>query len=178
MLKNSKLDLQSSLSLLIGRNNSGKTSLLILFEKFYSNNCNFTFDDFPLDHRNELLNITESTDENSLAIRMLLEIEYSETDDLNHLSHFILDLDDTSNSIKILFECTIDKKTLLKDLEESSAEKSRYIRKYIGDYLRTHIYALDNEESIFDSREKLVPRELKKVKELINFEIIHAKRDV
>ncbi|UXJ53510.1 ATP-dependent nuclease [Pseudomonas citronellolis] len=178
MLKNSMLELQPELSLLIGRNNSGKTSFLILFEKFYSDSSNFTFDDFPIEHRKEILDIAEDTDESNLAIRMLLEIEYSETDDLDQLSNFILDLDDSSNTVKILFECSIDKKRLLKDLEDSDSDKSRYIRKYLSNYLKKNIFALENEDHISSLREGLVHRDIKKIKDLINFEIIHAKRDV
>jgi len=52
LLKNSVLDLEGQKekqkSLLIGRNNSGKTSFIMLFDKFLKSSRTFNFDDFRL----------------------------------------------------------------------------------------------------------------------------------
>lgn len=46
-LKNVTIDLDDSVTLIVGRNNSGKTSLSEVFNKFLGpNNPGFTFDDF------------------------------------------------------------------------------------------------------------------------------------
>ena len=60
LLKNSVLEMKDGLSLLIGKNNSGKTSLLVLFEKFYNNDF-FQYDDFSLCLREQINTINEET---------------------------------------------------------------------------------------------------------------------
>src|ERR1700740_509390 len=105
LLRDSVLDLDESirkeLSLLIGRNNSGKTSFITLFDKFYRKQ-GFPFDDFSLNLRKDILAIKTETDIYALSIRMILEIKYSKEDNLEHISDFILDLDPNVNTVKIL----------------------------------------------------------------------------
>lgn len=180
LLKNSTLEMKDDLSLLIGRNNSGKTSLLVLFEKFYNNNA-FTYDDFSLSLREQIHNINGHTDILDLSIQMILEIKYDIGDNLEHLSEFILDLDPDNNSVKIFFEVTINKDKLITDLEslDDQEQKIRYIKKNLQKYLETKIYAFENENDfIEENRYKLIPKDLKQITKLINFQIIHAKRNV
>ncbi|MCW8895008.1 AAA family ATPase [Sulfurimonas sp.] len=180
LLRESTLDMKNDLSLLIGRNNSGKTSLLVLFEKFY-NNENFMYDDFSLYLRDELHNINEHTNILDLTIQMIIEIDYNESDDLEYLSEFILDLDPDSNIVKILFEVTIKKEKIISVLSSlgSDDEKTRYIKKHLHSFLTTTIYTFENDEDLEEeNRYKLIKKELKQIKSLINFQIIHAKRNV
>ena len=79
LLKDSVLEMKDGLSLLIGRNNSGKTSLLVLFEKFY-NNENFTYDDFSISLRQQIDNIDINTNILDLSIQMILEIKYDSSE--------------------------------------------------------------------------------------------------
>ena len=53
LLKNFSLDLEDELSLVIGKNNCGKTSLLTVLDKFLNNNI-FTENDFNLDYKKEI----------------------------------------------------------------------------------------------------------------------------
>ena len=183
LLKDITLDLEKDkkkeLSLLIGRNNSGKTSFIMLFDKFFRNDTvKFNYNDFPLSLRDRILAINESTDINELSVKMILEIQYTKEDSLENISEFILDLDPTKNSVKILFECSINKKNLLKELEPIQ-DKKRFITKNISDYLETNIYVFEDYSDIDTAnRYKLIKKELKAVKNLINFQVIHAKRDV
>lgn len=178
MLKDATLDLRRDLSLLIGRNNSGKTSFLVLFERFYESSIKFTFDDFPMEYRGRILAIQHGMKVDDLAIQMTLEIEFNGDDDLKKISDFILDLDETNNIVKILFECVIDSDRLLRDLEVIASCKERYIKKNLHKYLVTSLYAYLNEEDINENRQALVPKDISLVRALINFEIIHARRDV
>jgi putative ATP-dependent endonuclease of OLD family len=183
LLKDITLDLEKEqkkkLSLLIGRNNSGKTSFIMLFDKFFRNDTvKFNFNDFSLCLREQILAIDEDTDVNELSIKMMLEIEYTKDDSLENISEFILDLDPQKNSVKILFECSINKKNLLKELALIEG-KERFITKNISDYLETDIYVFEDYTDIETvNRNKLIKKELKTVKNLINFQVIHAKRDV
>lgn len=180
LLKDSALEMKDDLSLLIGRNNSGKTSLLVLFEKFYSNE-DFTYDDFSLSLREQINNIDEETKILDISIQMILEIDYTVNDNLEHLSEFILDLDPDSNTVKILFEVTIKKEKLLAVLGElrEPNEKIRFIKKNLQSYLKTTIYSFETEDDLLEeNRYKLIKKDITQIKKVINFQIIHAKRNV
>ncbi len=180
LLKDSVLEMKDELSLLIGRNNSGKTSLLVLFEKFY-NNDSFQYDDFSLCLREQINTINEDTNILDLTIQMILEVSYNQTDNLEHLSEFILDLDPDSNSVKILFEVTIKKDKLLPLLEPLTEpdKKIRYLKKNLYNYLKTSIYSFEDEEDLLEeNRYKLIKKDIGQIRKLINFQIIHAKRNV
>ena len=180
LLKDSVLEMTDDLSLLIGRNNSGKTSLLVLFEKFYSNDY-FTYDDFSLSLREQIHAINATTNILDLSMQMILEINYDTTDNLEKLSQFILDLDPDSNTVKILFEVTIKKEKILPILESFNEpdQKIRYIKKNLQDFLITTIYSFENDDDLTEeNRYKLIKKDLKQIKNLINFQIIHAKRNV
>ncbi|MBE0390515.1 ATP-dependent endonuclease [Flavobacterium sp. PL002] len=173
---------KQELSLLIGRNNSGKTSFIMLFDKFYrSESFKFDFYDFSISLRDKIFNIEETTVIEDLSIQMILEIKYDTKDSLENISDFILDLDPTLNSVKILFECTIDKAKLIKSLlKVEIAKKKKFIEKNLSDYLiDKNIYVFENEKDLeVANRGNLVKKDISLVKNLINFQVIHAKRNV
>lgn len=179
LLKDTTLDLKKDLSLLIGRNNSGKTSFLCLFEKFFSQ-IRFNYNDFSLSLRDKIKKIENSTDVNELSIQMILEIEYNEEDDLEYISEFILDLEPDINTVNILFECSINKSRLLKDLSNiGEKDKEKFITKNIDNYLEEEVYVFEDHSDLKSiNRHKLIKKEMTAIKKLINFQIIHAKRDV
>ena len=117
-------DEKQELSLLIGRNNSGKTSLIMLFDKFYRNESfKFNFYDFSTSLRDKIFKIDDTTVIEELSIQMILEIKYDAKDSLENISDFILDLDPATDIVKVLFECSIDKDRLIKDLVKSKKKK-------------------------------------------------------
>lgn len=189
LIQNADLDLSDSkqdISLLIGRNNTGKTSFIVLLEKFLNSaSPNFSFDDFPIKLRSKILNFDEDTDVYEIAISLLLDIHYDEADSLANISDFILDLDPDLKSVKILFECTIDKNKFIDALSKIKDREDEYIKKYIGDFLETNIYTLSDYDVIEPENRhkqeyfhKLVKKDWKYVNNLINLQVIHAKRDV
>lgn len=179
ILSDSTLNFKDNLCLLIGRNNSGKTSFFVLFERFM-NNLSFDFNDFSLCKRKEILNINAETIETDLAIQLILNIEYEEQDNLCHLSEFIMDLDSTRKDVNILFECIIKKEELLEAMKDTKKiSKEKFIRKYLNEYLEKNIYTFNSLEDLeIENRIRLVKKDIKDVKKLIDFEIIHAKRSV
>ena len=56
ILQNSTLDFDRELCLLLGRNNTGKTSFMVLIEKFLKTG-DFNFNDFSLNLRKNFLNL-------------------------------------------------------------------------------------------------------------------------
>lgn len=179
LLRDATLDVKQGLSLLIGKNNSGKTSLIVAFQKFFQDS-KFTLDDFPLCQRQKILNITETTKDSDLAIQMIVEVKYDEKDDLGYLSEFILDLDPSIKTVNLLFECGIDKPKLLKSvLGKSDPDKERYISKHISEYTKNKLYVFQNETELdWSNRSNLVEKSLTALKDVINLQIIHAKRNV
>lgn len=186
LLKQSSLDLRKKLSLLVGKNNTGKTSLLVLFEKFFEQSKRFDYNDFPISSRDKIHSIDEHSDVDDLSIRLILEIEYDDKDNLEVLSDFILDLNPTITSAKILFECSIDKAGLLLELPDGCDEEERkgLIIKTLRKHLNICIYAFNDsgysgaKEYITEHRNRLVKKEIKQVRSLINLSVIHARRDV
>ena len=174
-------DKKQELSLLIGRNNSGKTSFIMLFDKFYRNeNFKFNFYDFSTSLRDRIFNIDDSTVIEELSIQMILDIKYDVKDSLENISDFILDLDPAVNIVKILFECSIDKDKLVKDLSKLTTSREKFIEKNLHDYLISkNIYIFENETDLeIENRRNLVKKDISSIRNLINFQVIHAKRNV
>lgn len=179
VFKDVSIDVRPSMSLIIGRNNSGKTSLLMLFERFYHDKNTFTYNDFPIDARLKIASLEDGHLLADVCIRMCVEIKYSDTDDLKYLSEFILDLDPKSDVVNILFECTINQKRLLQELPEKGEKRDRFIRKNLHRYLERDVYAYSaKDEFLEENRHRLVKKDLKQVRDIINFQFIHARRDV
>lgn len=167
------------LSLLIGRNNTGKTSFLLLMEKFLKPK-DFNYDDFSLYLRTKINDINQDFKVEENSIQMVLDIEYSANDNLKHISNFILDLDESKNVVKLLFECTINKDKLLKDIGANpDIDKKRFIRKSLNNYIDRNVYAfISDDDLVGGNRNKLVKKDVRDVLDVINFQVIHAKRDV
>lgn len=171
-------ELNNELSLLIGKNNSGKTSFIVLFEKFLKSK-KFYYDDFPLSLRETILKLSQETDEYSLAIRLSLTIKYGKEDNLQNLSEFIVDLDPKCNTVRMSFEATINKSKLLKDLGDITKRKDEFIKKNLSDYIQISHYIF-NKYSDFElkHRSNLIPKDAYHVSNLINLKIIQANRNV
>src|SRR5574344_2389269 len=105
LLKDFSVDLEQELSLIIGKNNSGKTSLLYLLDKIFhwrdKGSC-IHIDDFNLDYKKSLVDmLTKDEDINEDdyqedGIRLLLYIKYNDEDDLSNVGLIMMDLDENN----------------------------------------------------------------------------------
>ncbi|TDE29306.1 ATP-dependent endonuclease [Flavobacterium ranwuense] len=139
LLKNFQLDLENELSLVIGKNNCGKTSLLAVLDKFLnqSDKTKFSFDDFNIDFKNEIKALVENPSENDdifeqKGIKLKLFIEYNEEDNLSNVSRVMMDLDPNNNFIVLGFEYVLDFEKLNKlriDYNEFAKKEALKIRK-------------------------------------------------
>lgn len=179
ILQESTLDFDRELCLLLGRNNTGKTSFMVLIEKFLKTG-DFNFNDFSLNLRKKLFAFDESIDVNELAIQLIMTVEYDENDNLCHLSEFILDLDPECKTVNLLFECSIKKDKMLEGLKtRGSMPLDKYVTNHIKECLVRKVYTFNSiEELKTENRYKLIEKDFKDVDKLIDFEIIHAKRSV
>lgn len=137
MLKALELDLEEELSLIIGKNNCGKTSLLTILNKFLNGQNpakNFFYDDFNIDFKTALFNVVnkkgftwDST--HPQGIEMYLYIQYSDNDNLANIRSLILDLDPDNNIIILKYEYILDNDSLDSLIEAFSKYYSRFNEK-------------------------------------------------
>ena len=177
--------MRTSTTLLVGKNNTGKTSFAVLLEKFLIK-TDFHFDDFSIGSRSSLLSIDSDTNVDELSIRLLLKIKYDENDDISVLSNFMLDLDDTRRHTNVLLECEIDRDRLVKDQPESGEKRRKFFENSLNAYLNTKIYAFDDYGYDADTsgpyylneRNQLQEKKPEDLKRLLHFQVIHARRNV
>jgi putative ATP-dependent endonuclease of the OLD family len=113
LLRDISIDLEEELSVIIGKNNCGKTSLLLILEKFigsgYSKNS-FSFDDFNINFKEELKSRIEGPESQPgafpfMGISLKLFIEYNEQDDLSNIGNkVIMDLDPENRVVVLVFD--------------------------------------------------------------------------
>lgn len=121
LLKEIEIDVEKDLSLIIGKNNCGKTSVLSVLSKFIgdqSTTNSFNYDDFNIEFQNKLFKYIENSEtdwelERIKGIELYIYIEYTDEDNLANLSSLMLDLDPNNKVIVLKLEYTIDKRSIL-----------------------------------------------------------------
>lgn len=110
LLKDFSIDLEEVFSLVIGKNNTGKTSVLTVLDKFLNEKEKFKYDDFNIKFKEELESIIGSNetfseeDWKELGVKLKIYIEYNENDNLANVSRVLMDLDPDNNVIVLGFE--------------------------------------------------------------------------
>jgi putative ATP-dependent endonuclease of the OLD family len=123
LLKNTSINCEKDLSLIIGKNNCGKTSLLSALNKCIGSKAaigNFEYFDFSISFQNKLYNVINGTDtfsENELTgIQIDIYIEYDEKDNLSNISNLLLDLDPNNKTVILRFLYSLKENiSILKD---------------------------------------------------------------
>ena len=201
LLKDFSLDLERDLSLIIGKNNTGKTSILSVIEKFLNSTdlSRFSNDDFNLNFKESL---KESLDGEALisdGIKLYIYIDYEETDDLSNISKVMMDLDPDNNMIVLGFEYILSESAHFKFksdykgfLENENTKKhtdnqykpkdfnyffkhnySMYFKHFRKSIKYNHISKeIDLKNTLDLDKEKI------NIRDIINFKYVSAKRDV
>lgn len=116
LLKDFKLDLEDSLSLVLGKNNTGKTSLLTCLDKFINNSDKkIVAEDFNLDYKKHIEKLVVGSTElsendynkNIYGITLRLVISYGESDSTCNISDLMMDLDPDHNKIVLGYEYSL-----------------------------------------------------------------------
>ena len=199
LLKNFSIDLEEELSLVIGKNNTGKTSLLTVLDKFLNDTKSFSYNDFNFDFRQKLKQIVEEEtiiEENYTpkGIKLKIFIEYTETDNLANISRVLMDLDPKNNMVVLGFEYALSYENIKKlksDYQEykdrlNPSEKNTdifndFLEKEYSNYFKINKYSFEYNISKKELNEKIFIRlddENISIKNIINFKYISAKRDV
>ena len=180
LLKNFKLELKDELSLIIGKNNCGKTSVLIILDKML-NSFDIAWEDVNLVKQKELYNeinefngTLQEGDKYLEAIKLQLYIEYNDIDSYENIQNFIMDLDPENNIILLEFILLIDIKNILelKDIIKEREIKdfstfSRYMSKNFTKYFKIKKYSRGydkgNKKLIPDMKEEIDSKNIQKV---------------
>lgn len=199
LLENFSIDLNDNLSLIVGHNNAGKTSLLAVLEKFIDySTSSFTFDDFNIKARQKFKSIFEADDlqfetyESPLSIILTITIQYDDTDNLEHISRLMTNLDPEDNEIHLRFQYSLSWEKYLA-LREDFVEKQRqssssnadtreescefdilnYLHRNHGQYFQITRTSFNPDNSLED-----ISIEKEDISRVIRIQSIKAKRDV
>ena len=113
ILKELDVDFEDNLSLVIGKNNAGKTSFLAILDKFLVDiKPTFSFDDFNIETQKAIVAFETSSftpeDFREISFSLKLYISYGDTDNISNASELILDLDTENHHLVVLFEYVIE----------------------------------------------------------------------
>ncbi|WP_282013919.1 AAA family ATPase [Marinifilum flexuosum] len=186
LLRDISLSLDKKSTIIVGRNNSGKTSLTEIYRRFFSNKTPmFKLEDFSLSAIEKFKEAYVANRENKTeqevrdilpSIELVLVVDY--TDDQNDygiLSDFIIDLDPEIYKAKIkisyrLQDGMID--SLFSELElENRLKFNEKLRERIPQYYNTEVTTID-----ITDEENVAKVELTKLNRLIGIGFINAQR--
>lgn len=198
LLKDFSMDVNEKMSVVIGKNNCGKTSLLAILNKFLGDNDDrFTFDDFNIfyrkninecfNHNNDARKKILNKDEyfkimggNPICISLTLTIEYNIDDNLSNIACFFTDLNPQNTEVKIKckYELSYEKyKNLHNDYKKNKKNNKNnqniheYFEKYLSRYMEVKYYTIDNMNNEYQVNKMFI-------KKLIRFKFISASREV
>lgn len=186
LLNNFSIDLEDNLSLIIGKNNTGKTSFLTVLDKFLNGNKNsWNIDDFNIQIQkkieNAITNKQESKQYNPFKIQLRIYLEYSPEDNSKNFSALVMDLDAENYIYVLSFEYVLNYKNYEKLFSDFQEYKKKikditvieFLNKNISKYFDVHKkvleYADENNFNLIEDRT---------IKKIINLQFISAKRDV
>ena len=180
LLKNFELDFKDGLSLVIGKNNCGKTSALIILDKML-NSSKIMWEDINLEYQKELykkiigFDISEQEKVESLeAVNLQLFIEYNDNDSYTNIQKFMMDLNPDNNTIvlEIISLIPIKKIMELKDVInkkkfEDFISFSKFISKNFSVFFETKRYSrgfdVELNQITQDRSEEIDNEDIKKV---------------
>ncbi|WP_129021464.1 ATP-dependent endonuclease [Edaphocola flava] len=203
LLKTFSMDLENELSLIIGKNNTGKTSILSVLDKFINEKSKFSYEDFNIDFKNDLEGLIKSAavpDEfPSKGVKLKIYIEYNDSDDLSNVSRVLMDLDPENNNIVLGFEYTVSYSDFLrirtdypaftanenakkiKKKEYKPRELKDFLKQNLEAYFKIHKFSFEYDtvtNKITETKPIDLVRENINLKDIIGFKYISARRDV
>lgn len=197
-LKNLQVDLEEYLSIIVGKNNSGKTSLLLALERFLgSANSRFELDDFNIDFQKHIVELTENKVKPAdpfqfCGVSLRLLIEYGGDDDLANVGNkVIMDLDPDNRWIVLdfLYHLSPENLDILKRDYTAHRDKKGAKAKDALQFLRenhSRYFKLSRRSVQFDCVTKMVQedtyvdliKEGVRIEDIISFKRINARRSV
>lgn len=156
LLEEVELCLEDGATVIVGRNNSGKTSLTELFRRLIGEKSpRFKLEDFSLGIHEEFWNafqlyLNEAEEDNIRkllpTISTTLIIEYEGDNDIGLLADFVIDLNEDCTTAKIHIRYELDAgkiELLFEGIENSREALSKELKERIPKFFRTVIEAQD-----------------------------------
>lgn len=203
LLKNFSIDLEENLSLVIGKNNTGKTSILSVLDKFLNEKSKFSYDDLNIDFKNDLEGLIKSVDIpeefTPIGIKLKIFIEYNENDDLSNVSRVLMDLDPDNNKIVLGFEYILtytkflelrtdydafekkEKQKVIDGKKSEVKELKEFLKQELDKYFHTQKLSFEYDlatQKVNELNYINLDTEKINIKNIISFKHIAARRDV
>ena len=170
-------------TLIVGKNNSGKTSLNEIFRKFDNLNNKLRIEDFNINSFEKFFDFfnlkSYDKDFELPAVSITFYLNYSDDSDLAVLSDFIIDLDDKINYVKILVKYSIKNSQKEKFYESGKklVEKENglivFLKKELTNFFEYSVISIDpTDES--NTKDIVIDR----YKNLIQNNFIFAQREL
>lgn len=158
LLEEVKLNIEDDLTLIVGKNNTGKTSLFEVINMFFSEKNNFSFHDFSQTTYSKFeanfetyeKSVKETDEEKkeelerSLIssmpnIQLQIQIEYDKAkDSLANISEFISDLDDSKNTATIKLQYQSKDSLRLFGAFQARKEKSQKLIEWLNENITSY----------------------------------------
>ena len=200
LLKDIHVNLEDDCSIILGKNNSGKTSLLLILDRFLGSNASkpsFTFDDFNIDFKDDLKSHIEGSGRDSeeflsYGISLKLYIEYGELDDLSNIGNkVIMDLDPDNRVVILAFEYylskdrSLDLKRDYQEQKDKKKDKAKDPFTFLNDQHSSY-FQVSKKSVLFDLKEDRendkiftdLIKEKIRIDKIISFKSINANRNV
>lgn len=194
LLNDFSLELKNDLSLIVGKNNCGKTSVLSVLEKIFNKNSNrnLVWEDINLNHRREIFenikrvsDIPDSELSSILGINLQIWIQYSESDSYQNIQGFMMDLNPENNFIILEFSYIIPTQKLREissltcDFADDFSKFESFMKKNLNKFFEIQIYSRGyNPITQEMTEEKSDLHEIKDVHKIIKVRGISASREV
>lgn len=194
LLNDFSLELKNDLSLIVGKNNCGKTSVLSVLEKIFNKNSNrnLVWEDINLNHRREIFedikrvsDIPDSELSSILGINLQIWIQYSELDSYQNIQGFMMDLNPENNFIILEFSYIIPTQKLREissltcDFADDFSKFESFMKKNLNKFFEIQIYSRGyNPITQEMTEEKSDLHEMKDVHKIIKVRGISASREV
>ena len=194
LLNDFSLELKNDLSLIVGKNNCGKTSVLSVLEKIFNKNSNrnLVWEDINLNHRREIFenikrvsDIPDSELSSILGINLQIWIQYSESDSYQNIQGFMMVLNPENNFIILEFSYIIPTQKLREissltcDFADDFSKFESFMKKNLNKFFEIQIYSRGYNpitQEMTEERSDL--HEMKDVHKIIKVRGISASREV
>lgn len=192
LLKNFSLNLKNKFSLIVGKNNCGKTSILTVLEKILNRKRPLVWEDVNLNRRQDIfnevkksINMPDNELREILGIKLQILITYSKDDSYENIQTFMMDLNPLNNYILLDFSWSIPISEV-KKLNDSYSD-------CLNDFIRFEAFMRKNAKNIFNlqicslgydpinkqpTNEKSEPLDMTDVSKVIQIKGISASREV
>lgn len=193
ILKDFSLELKNDLSLIVGKNNCGKTSVLSVLEKILNKNStnNLIWEDINLNHRKVIFeNIQRASDipdselKPILGINLQIWIQYSDTDSYKNIQEFMMDLNPDNHYIILDFSYTVpilklrELSNQINGFKDDFSKFESFMKKNMSKFFEMQIYSrgYDSVKGLTEEKSDLL--EMKAVQKVIKVRGISASREV